>query len=142
MHTVIIDHDFKQPVDRVFAFLSEHENLGIIFAPMRVERLRDGTDGTRNGVGSVRKLSIFGALPFEETVTKVVPNEHVEYKITKGSPLNHHHGEMQFTPNPDGGTHLHYEIELASKVPGLAAGVKAALSGSVARGLKKVDARA
>jgi uncharacterized protein YndB with AHSA1/START domain len=142
MHTVVIDHDFKVPVDRLFAFLSEHENLAIVFAPMRIERLNDGTDGTRNGVGSARRLSMFGALPFVETNTKVVPNELIEYRITEGSPLNHHHGEMQFTSNPDGGSHLHYEIELGSKVPGLAAGVKAALTNSVGRGLNKVDSRA
>jgi uncharacterized protein YndB with AHSA1/START domain len=142
MHTVVIDHDFRKPVDRVFAYLSEHENLAIVFAPMRVERLSDGTDGTRNGVGSARRMSMFGALPFVETTTKVVPNELIEYRITEGSPLSHHFGRMVFTKNPGGGAHLHYEIELASKVPGLAAGVKAALNNAVARGLAKVDDRA
>ena len=56
MQQVLVERDFDQPVDRLFAYLCEHENLGPIF-PARVERVRDGENGERNGVGSVRRLS-------------------------------------------------------------------------------------
>ena len=46
----------------------------------RITRLRDGTDGHRNGVGSVRELKVGPTPPFEETVTEFVPNELIAYE--------------------------------------------------------------
>ncbi len=136
-HYVQVEQDFALPVERVFAFLAEHENLGIIF-PTRIERVRDG-ETERNGVGSCRRLSFSGLLPFEETVTEVVPNERIVYRITKGTPLRGHQGTMVFSAKPNGGSHLDYRIRLASPLPGLAAVVKLALTRSVSEGLAKVD---
>jgi uncharacterized protein YndB with AHSA1/START domain len=136
-HHVHVEHDFALPVERAFAFLAEHENLGVIF-PTRVERVRDG-ETERNGVGSCRRLSFSGLLPFEETVTEVVPNERIVYRITRGTPLRGHEGVMTFSSLPNGGSHLDYRIRLASPVPGLAAIVKRALTRSIADGLAKVD---
>ena len=116
MEQVLVERDFNQPVERIFDYLAEHENLGQIFG-LRVERVRDGDNGQRNGVGSVRKLSVKGVLPFEETVTRVEPNQLIEYKITKGSPLRDHRGEMRFSER-DGGSHLRYEITFGAAVPG------------------------
>ncbi len=135
---VHVEQDFVQPVERVFAFLSEHENLGAIFSPLRVERLRDGST-ERNGVGSTRRLSLFGLLPFDETVVEVVPNERIVYTITKGGPMRDHEGRMIFSTRPGGGSHLDYRIRFGSPVPGLAAIVKRAVTRSIAEGLKKVD---
>lgn len=140
-HNLHVQHEFTKPVDRVFAYLSEHENLGTIF-PAKVERLRDGEDGHRNGVGSCRRLDSPGLPPFEETVTEFVPNEKIEYRITKGSPLRGHVGVMKFAEAPGGGSTLDYTIRLASPVPGLAAIVKVALTRSIRSGLRKVDERA
>ena len=136
-----MERDFDQPVERVFAYLSEHENLGAIF-PMRVERLRDGQNGERNGVGSVRRLSFRGLMPFEETVTVVEPNRRIEYKITKGTPLRGHRGEMLFSERDGGGTHLRYEIVFGAKVPGVDRVVAASLRRSVSKGMETVAAEA
>jgi uncharacterized protein YndB with AHSA1/START domain len=137
-HHVVIDRDFSKPPERVFAYLAEHENLADVFGA-KVTRLSDGKDGHRNGVGSVRQLQI-GPLPaFEETVTEYVPSERIVYEITKGSPLKGHLGVMTFTPHGQGGTHLHYDIRLASPIPGVAAIVQAALTRSVEKGLGKVE---
>ena len=142
MQRVIVDHDFPFPVERAYAYLAEHENLAEIFGA-RIKRLRDGGDGDRNGVGSVRELKVSPVVPpFEETVTEVVPNELIRYRITKGSPLKDHRGEMRFTPNADGTSHLHYEIAFGSKVPGVDRIVAKTLKGSIEKGLKKVDATA
>jgi len=54
--------DFPIPVNRLFAFLGEHENLGVIFAPAKVRRISDG-QGARNGVGSAREMRIGRARP-------------------------------------------------------------------------------
>jgi uncharacterized protein YndB with AHSA1/START domain len=139
-HHVHVEHDFEQPVEPVFSYLAEHENLGVLF-PIKVERVRDGEDGERNGVGSCRRLSANGLMPFEETVTAFVPNERIVYRITKGSPLRGHEGVMTFTPTASGGTHLDYRIRLSSPIPGLALVVKQALTRSIASGLKRADLR-
>ena len=111
MQRVEIDRDFDLPVGRVFTYLSEHENLGSLFGA-RVSRVRDG-DTARNGVGSVRRLRI-GPLPtFDETVTGYVPDQRIDYRITRGGPLRDHHGTMTFSP-AGAGTHLHYVIEFGA----------------------------
>ena len=138
MQTVHVQKDFAAPVDRVFAYLSDHDNLDVLFAPARVEHVRDG-ESDRTGVGSVRRISFWGLLPFEETVTDVAPNERIEYEITKGSPMRDHHGSLLFTPTGSGGTHLDYRISFDSGVPGLAAGVAMQLRRSIAKGLARVD---
>jgi uncharacterized protein YndB with AHSA1/START domain len=138
---IIVDQDFKLPPERVFAYMGEHENLGPMFGA-KITRLRDGTDGTRNGVGSVRQLKVGPAPPFEETVTEVIPNELIRYRITKGSPLRDHEGSMRFTPNPDGGTHLHYEISFRGRVPGLGALIAPGLRRNIAKGVQTVDGAA
>jgi hypothetical protein len=105
---------------------------------MRIERVRNG-DNERNGVGSVRRLSVNGLLPFEETVTAFVPGERIEYTITKGTPMRNHLGVMEFASTPSGGSAVDYTIRLDSAIPGLAAVVAAAMNQSVPRGLAKLD---
>ena len=139
-HHVVIQRHFSKPQDRVFDYLAEHENLGAVFGA-KITRLSDGSDGNRNGVGSVRKLQLGPLAPFEETVTEFVPHERIVYKITKGSPLRGHVGVMKFTPEGEG-TRLDYDIRLASPIPGLAAIVKAALTRSVTKGMDGVEQKA
>jgi uncharacterized protein YndB with AHSA1/START domain len=137
---VHVTHDFAKPVEPIFAHLSEHENLADLFGA-KVKRLNDG-EGGRNGVGSRRELRIGPLPPFEETVTEFVPNQKIEYKITKGSPLKGHVGVMTFSERPGGGSHLDYTIRLASPIPGVAAIVKKSLTRSINQSLPKVDAAA
>jgi uncharacterized protein YndB with AHSA1/START domain len=141
MKEVLIERDFEQDVGRLFAYLSEHENMGKLF-PTRVERVRDGENGERNGVGSVRRLSFGGLMPFEETVTTYEPNRRVVYRITKGTPLRGHRGEMLFSERAGGGSHLRYEIVFGSAIPGVAAIVAASLRRSIAKGLEQVASEA
>ena len=139
MQRLEITQDFTSPVDRVYAYLSEHENLGPLFGA-RIERVRDG-GSTRNGVGSVRRLKV-GPLPwFEETVTQAVPNELIEYRITQGGILRNHRGEMRFAPKGSGST-LTYVIEFDSMLPGTGPLIKQSLGRNIRSGLKTVDARA
>jgi uncharacterized protein YndB with AHSA1/START domain len=140
-HHVQIEHDFAKPPERIFAYLAEHENLAEVFGA-KVTRLRDGEDGERNGVGSVRKLQIGPLPPFEETVTEFVVPERIVYRITKGSPLRGHVGTMTFSPTPAGGTRFAYDIRIASPIPGLAPIVQAALTRSISQSLDAVERKA
>lgn len=136
MARVDIAYDFSLPPGRVFAYLSEHENLGPLFGA-RIERVRDGVD-SRNGAGSVRRLQV-GPLPaFEETVVEAVPDRRIVYRITKGSPLRGHSGQLDFA-ELGAGTRLHYVIEFGAVVPGLAAVLAWQLARSVRSGLDDVD---
>jgi uncharacterized protein YndB with AHSA1/START domain len=134
---VHVEQDFAKPPGRIFDHLAEHENLAEVFGA-KVTRLSDGEDGTRNGVGSRRRLQIGRLAPFEETVTEFVPAERIVYRITKGSPLRGHVGTMTFVPN-DGGTRFMYDIRIASPIPGLAPLVRAMLTRSIVASLPAVE---
>lgn len=134
MEKIIISEKFSMPVEELFAFLENHDNLGQIFAPMQVKTLHNGSPEVF-GVGSVRQLSLGPVLPFEETVTAYTKNERIEYKITKGSPMKNHHGMMLFTAEGNGSS-LYYTIEFDSDIPGLAFLVKQVLEAGIRKGLK------
>ena len=141
MATVSIQREFTKPVDRVFAYLAEHEHLEQLFGA-KVRRVRDGDDGHRNGVGSKRELKI-GPLPsFDETVTEFVPDELIRYRITRGSPLRNHEGTMRFRPSPSGGTSFDYVITFGAVVPGLDRVVAQGLDRNIRKGLEKVETAA
>jgi uncharacterized protein YndB with AHSA1/START domain len=136
-HHVHIEHDFAKSPERIFAHLAEHENLSEFFGAT-ITRLRDGEDGERNGVGSVRQLKI-GPLPaFEETITEFVPSERIVYRITKGTPLRGHVGVMSIMPAAAGSRFV-YDIRIASQIPGLALLVCAATTRSIKQSLAKVE---
>jgi uncharacterized protein YndB with AHSA1/START domain len=140
-HHVHVEHDFAKPPELIFAHLAEHENLAEVFGA-KVSRLRDGEHGERNGVGSMRKLQIGPLPPFEETVTEFAVPRRIVYRITKGSPLRGHVGEMTFAPTATGGTRFVYDIRIASPIPGLALLVRAALTRSITRSLDSVERQA
>jgi uncharacterized protein YndB with AHSA1/START domain len=136
-HHVHIEHEFAKPPKRIFGHLAEHENLAEVFGA-KVTRLGDG-EGERNGVGSMRRLQIGPLPPFEETVTEFVAPERIVYRITKGSPLRGHVGEMTFAPTSSGGTRFVYDIRIASPIPGVAPLVCASLTRSIAKSLPGVE---
>lgn len=129
-----IVQEFAMPVEQLFAYLSEHENLNSVFAPAKVKRLRNG-DTSRNGVGSVRSVRVLIEPPLEETVTAFKENELIEYRITKGGPLRNHHGVMKFYPF-NGGSRLHYVITFEGKLPLVGKIVKLGLENGIRKGLK------
>ena len=135
MATVHETYEFDVPVERLYAHFSQHENLSALFG-VDVERIKEG-ETEPNGVGSVRKLSLKGMMPFEETVTEAIPNERIEYRVTKGTPLRDHLGVMVFSSEGDGRSHLDYTITFDAAVPGLATVVAAGLSRSIRRGFPK-----
>lgn len=139
MQRVHVTQDFPQPVEELFAHLSEQENLEPLFGA-KVRRLTDGTDGTRNGVGASRELRVGPTPPFVETNVEVVPNELLRYRITKGGLLKDHEGTMRFSSTPPG-SRLDYTIVFDGKLPGVGPLVQKGLTRSVTKGLKAYAAR-
>jgi hypothetical protein len=132
---VHVTQDFPQPVGELYAYLSEHENLEPLFGA-KIRRLSDGSDGTRNGVGSSRELRV-GPLPgFVETVTEAVPDQLIRYRITRGGVLKDHEGVMRFS-SQGSGSRLDYTIVFDGKVPGLGPIVKLVLTRSISGGLRQ-----
>ncbi|MEX0620613.1 MAG: SRPBCC family protein [Solirubrobacterales bacterium] len=137
MQKLTFQRDFDLPPDRVFSFFAEHENLKPMFGA-KVTRLSDGDDGSRNGVGSCRRLQVGPAPAFEETITAFEPNELIDYRVTKGSPLRNHLGELRFTPVASG-THLEWRISFTTAVPGLDRLLAAVLRRRISQGLNQAD---
>ena len=137
MQRIEISKTFPFSVDKLFDFLSDHENLELIFAPAKIQRIKEGKDSP-NGVGSTRNMKILIAPAFHETVTRVVPNELIEYTITKGSPLKNHKGVMRFSDTGTGGSRLDYTIEFEGKLPLIGPIIEAGLDQGIRRGLNKL----
>ncbi len=138
MQRIEITQDFSLPVERVYGYLLEDENLGRVVGA-DIQHVRDGQDG-RNGVGSVRRMKVGPLPPFEETNTQVVPNELTEYRITKGGVLKNHRGQMRFSSN-GAGSRLHYVIEFDPKVPLTGALLRSRIESTIRKGLQEVDAK-
>jgi hypothetical protein len=135
MQRVHVTQDFPQPVEELFDYLAEQENLEPLFGA-KIKRLSDGNDGTRNGAGASRELKV-GPLPgFVETNVEVIPNELIRYRITKGGVLRNHEGVMRFSRR-DAGSHLDYTIEFDSKIPGAGGLIKSGLQRNIGAGLRK-----
>jgi len=139
MQRVHVAQDFPQPVEEIYSYLSEHENLEPLFGA-KIKRLNDGTDGTRNGAGSARELRIAPLPPFVETVVEAVPNELIRYRITQGGILRDHEGVMRFSPAGQG-SHLDYTITFDGKAPGLGPVVKGVLTRNISKSLRRLAER-
>ena len=135
MATVHETYDFDVPVERLYEFFSDHENLGPVLG-LNVNRIKEG-ETEPNGVGSVRQLSAKGLMPFEETVTEAIPNERIEYRVTKGTPLKNHLGVQVFSSTGEGKSHLDYTITFDTAVPGLDKLIAKGVGRSLRRGFPK-----
>lgn len=137
MQNLSFERDFDLPPDQVFSYFAEHENLGGIL-DAKVTRIKEGTDGNPNGVGSVRSIKAGPVPAFEETVTVYEPNDLIVYTVTKGTPLNHHLGEVRFTPTPTG-TKVKWDIEIGTALPGLDFVIGKVLKRNIGKGLAKAN---
>lgn len=128
-----IDVETPATVEKLFAFLAEHENLAQIFAPAKVTRLRDG-DTSRNGVGSVREVKIPLSPRIEETNVVVEANKRIEYKVTNKAAIKNHLGVMEFSPTANG-SKLHYTITFEGRIPFTGFFIKTALQATIKRNI-------
>jgi len=110
-----IRQTFYAPVEEVFPVLTDHESFGKLIGT-NFKRVVDSPDKNKNGVGSVRRIRSFPVPAFEETVVTYVPNELMEYVVSKGSPIKNHFGRMVFSAN-ENETRLSYTIDFEPKLP-------------------------
>ena len=127
--------EFRKPVEEMYAFLSNHNNLTKVFG-IPVKRVRDGM-GDVNGVGSVRSMG-FAPLAVEETVVGVVANQSIDYEISRGGgPLTNHHGRLAFTKTATG-SRVQWTITFDSPLPLVGPIVRQVLKQGLTMGLRKI----
>ena len=133
---IVIEQKFNRPVAEVFEVLSKHASYNRIFKPIQVVRIKDATDPQRpDGVGSVRKMGFGLVKPIQEQITKLVPNELIEYKIIKNPLVRHHLGRLTFTTIDENTTQLVYSIEFDGRIPFSSRIVLSQLKLAVGRGM-------
>ena len=133
---IVIEQKFNRPVAEVFEMLSKHASYNRIFKPIQVVRIKDATDPQRpDGVGSVRKMGFGLVKPIQEQITKLVPNELIEYKIIKNPLVRHHLGRLTFTTLDDQTTQLVYSIEFDGRIPLSSLIILSQLKFAVGRGM-------
>ena len=136
IHEIKIYQEFDTPVEHTWEAFNDHVNFGKING-LKVERVGDSTEQNNiNGVGSVRLIKI-PLFAFEETIQKSERPRLIEYKISKGTPLNHHYGKMQFESLPGNRSALNYTITVGSKIPLVGWIVKRGLQKGLQDGLKR-----
>ena len=138
---IIIEQLFNAPVETVFSILTDHEEFGrIINAKMK--RVIDSGEENKNGLGSVRRISLLPGISFEESVVTFEANQLMEYRVTKGSPIKNHRGRMDFRDD-QGKTRLTYRIDFEPKLPFylLGAVIKNAIENPMRKGLTRLAAR-
>ena len=133
---IAIEQKFNRPVAEIFEVLSKHASYNRIFKPIQVVRIKDATDPQRpDGVGSVRKMGFGLVKPIQEQITKLVPNELIEYKIIKNPLVRHHLGRLTFTTIDENTTQLVYSIEFDGRIPFSSRIVLSQLKLAVGRGM-------
>ena len=138
-HKVELHLDFPYPVAKVFADLSDHDNLGrILGAPMK--HIKDGRgEGGKSGLGSMRRIGPrLGGL--EETIVTYEKDRLIEYRVTKGVGVKNHLGRLVFKETPSG-THLDYVITFDNTIPCTGGLIRGLLQTSISKGLRKYAKR-
>ena len=132
-HTIEISQNFSKPVEEIYDWLSNHNNLGKLFMAS-VKRIQDGADEL-NGVGSIRRIGPW-PVGVQETVTAAEPNRSIDYRITRfGGPVRNHRGHLDFTSTSKG-SRVEWTIEFDS-YPVIGIVLETVLSTLVSRGLKR-----
>ncbi len=140
IHVLKVRQELDAPVGQVWEACNDHETFGKIMG-QKVQRIVDSRDPDNiNGVGSVRSMKL-PFTPFEETIVRSEKPVCIEYQISKGTPLHHHYGKIQFSSLPEGRSAIDYTIELGSKFPLVGMIVKTALEKGITDGLRNYARR-
>ncbi len=140
MNTITISQRFRAPRQTIFDALCDHENFGRLTGAT-ITRIRDGQPPYPNGLGSVRRIKVFPAPAFEETVVTWEPGHLMEYEVTLGSPIKNHRGRMVFREEA-GETVLDYTITFEPRLPLPLLGtlLEQVIGWPIARGLRRYAA--
>lgn len=134
-YNVEVAQEYGQPVEKVFQKLADHNQLGRILG-IPVKRVVDGKAEV-NGVGSVRRMGLW-PVTVEETVVAVVPNQSIDYRISKGgAPLKNHSGGLTFSKTATG-SRVVWKISFDSSLPIVGPVVQQVLTQGLRLGLKRI----
>ena len=132
---IVMTHEFSASIDRVFAALDDHANMGK-WLGTKIELIQPSTSG---GVGAVRRLHL-GLSTIDEEIVECLAPTHIVYRIVRGLfPLSYHRGEINLTALNASRCSVVWQIELDSKVPLLASIVRVVLKAAIQAGLKRLD---
>lgn len=133
-YVVDVAQQYAAPVESVFRALADHNKLGRVLG-IPVKRVVNGM-GDINGVGSVRRMGLW-PVAVEETVVAVVPNQSIDYRISKGgAPLRNHSGALHFSA-AGSGSRVTWQIQFDAP-PVIGAVVQQVLTQGLRLGLKRV----
>lgn len=140
IHEIKLYQEFSAPVEVVWESFSDHVNFGKMMG-QNIARVVDSADANNvNGVGSVRSIKIPMAA-FEETIVKSEKPVCLEYRISKGLPVDYHYGNMQFKSLPNGKSAIDYSVKLGFKLPLVGGIVAVALKRALGSGLRNYAKR-
>ena len=127
MASYTVDTVIEAPREVVYDIFADRERNGD-FLPVQTKLETPGTT-ERQGVGAVHTLG-FGKVGVSEQITKLVPNERIEYKIVAGAPVKSHTGTIVFSDAP-GGTRVVYSMDQTPSLPLPDAAVRLVLRGLI-----------
>lgn len=113
MTSYTADTVIDAPRDVVYSIFADRENNGD-FLLVNTRLTTPGIDA-RQGVGAVHLLG-FGNWGSSEEITRLVPNERLEYKVVGGIPVKKHTGSIALS-DVDGGTRVIYTMDSTPSVP-------------------------
>jgi len=140
MQRFVIRQEVKASLEKTFNAVTDHELFirKAMLAPCK--RIKDGVDGYVNGLGSVREITLplpqLALLKLHEEVTSFHPNQLMQYIITRGAPLSHYLGTVEFMGD-DRHTNITYRVELDAEIPGVAFVVAKAMYAVFFTGLRR-----
>jgi len=98
----------------VYRLFAERESIDP-HMPVQVVLGKPGNTD-REGVGAQHRIG-FGPAAITEEITKLVPDERMEYKIVKGAPVKRHVGIITFTDAGEDSTRVSYTMESEPLLP-------------------------
>ncbi|MBD0322402.1 MAG: SRPBCC family protein [Aldersonia sp.] len=126
------------PREVVYAIFADRERSAD-FLPVQ-SRLESPGESERQGVGSVHFLGV-GKVGVREQITKLVPNERIEYRLIAGAPVKDHTGTITFA-DAGAGTKVTYTMDSTPKVRVPDAVLRLGLRGLIAGMLSGVSKEA
>lgn len=116
------------PREVVYAIFADRERNSD-FLPVQF-RLESPGESERQGVGAVHFLGV-GKVGVREQITKLVPNERIEYRMIAGAPVKDHTGTITFA-DAGSGTKVTYTMDSTPSVPVPDAVLRLGLRGLIA----------
>ena len=105
MFSIHVERTINQPIEKVFAILSDHANYAQFKAIEQSNLLVKGSDEP-NGLGAVREI-ISGGSNLHEEIVAYEPPYKLGYKVVKSKPLPYDHQLGEITLKDEGGkTHV------------------------------------